>query len=176
MRRTLRAVALFGPLPRVRWRPGEDAPFVDAAAAARSPDLRADLDVLERELVPRFRTLDRESLQAQNTFRLTSLAIIAGGAVASILGAVQTGLGGGVAAIGVVEAVLAGILSATVVYARGRGAQREYSTKRVKAERLRAEYFLFLARSAEYADCDDGARVRRLRARIRSIESQQEPG
>ena len=131
------------------------------------------MDILEQELVPQFRSLDQESLRTQNTFRLGQLSLIAGGAAASVLGAVQTALGGGVLALAIPEAVLAGLLAGTTVYIRGRNAQRAYFTARLKAERLRAEYFLVLAHAGDYAGVGDSERRVLLRSRVRAIESQE---
>jgi hypothetical protein len=170
-RRTLRNLPMFGPLPRLRWKPGKEQPFVSESMLARCPALRTEIDLLEQELVPRFRSLDQGSLRAQNTFRLGQLSVIFGGSAASALGAVHAGLGGGVVALAVAEALVAGLLAGAVVFVRGRNAQREYFTTRLKAERLRAEYFRFLARAGGYGADDDGERLRLLRSRIRTIES-----
>jgi hypothetical protein len=172
--RGLRTLPLFSSLPRLRWKPGSSQPFVSDATLARCPALRADVDLLEQELVPQFRRLDEKSLRTQNTFRLGQLSLIVGGTAAAALGAVQTALGGGVVALAIPEAVLAGLLAGAAVYIRGRNAQREYFTARLKAERLRAEYFLVLAHAGDYAGVDDSERLRFLRRRIRAIESHQE--
>ncbi len=170
-RPTLRGVLpALAPLPRLRWQPASIYPFVSPAARARSPALEPDIQLLERELVPLFRRLDEESLHAQNTFRLGQLAIIVGGMVATTLGAVQTALGGGVIALAVPEAVIAGLLTSALVYVRGRNAQREYFTRRLKAERLRSEYFLSQSRVGEYAEGDDDKRRRVLHRRMREVD------
>jgi hypothetical protein len=170
----LRRIALFSALPGLRWKPQSEQPFVSEWVLARCPDLRPEIDLLEHELVPRFRHLDRESLRTQNSFRLGQLSLIVGGAAAAALGAVQAALGGGVVGIAVAEALLAGVLAGATVYIRGRNAQREYFTSRLRAERLRAEYFLVLAHAGDYADVDDGRRLELLHDRIRAIEEQGE--
>lgn len=174
-RPTLRSVAVFSGLPQIRWTPGPEYPIVPEPLLARAPGLESDMDILEHELVPRFRKLDEESLRTQNAFRLGQLALIVGGAVAAILGTVQTALGAGVVGLAVAEALLAGVLAGTTVYIKGRNTQRKYFTTRLMAERLRAEYFLVLARAGEYSDVDDGDDnevLRRLRGRIRAIEAE----
>jgi hypothetical protein len=169
-RRTLRSVLpALAPLPRLRWRPASAEPFVPPAALAASPALAPDIELLERELVPLFRKLDEDSLHAQNTYRLGQLAVIVGGMVASTLGAAQTALGGGVIALAVPEAIIAGLLASVLVYVRGRNAQREYFTRRLKAERLRSEYFLFLSRVGDYAEKDNDTRRRLLHRRTREV-------
>ena len=134
-----RRLALFAALPRLRWKPEQGKPFVSESSLARYPELRGEVDLLEREVGPAFRRLDEGSLRTQNGFRLGQLSLIVGGATASALGAVQTGFGGGIVALAITEAVVAGVLAGATVYIRGRNAQREYFTTRLKAERLRAE-------------------------------------
>ena len=170
-RRSPRDIPLLRPLPRVRWRAQSPDPFVPSQALANYPALDADIQHLDRELMPAFRRLDEESLRAQNSSRLRQLAVILGGTAASALGAVQAALGGGVVALAVPEALLAGLLAGTVVYIKGRDAQREYSTNRLRAERLRSEYFLFVARAGRYAEEDEAGRRRLLRGQVREIES-----
>ena len=141
-------------LPRLRWRPGDRYPLVGPELRAAAPALEPDFDVLDAELLPVFHALDEAALRSQNDFRLGQLLIILGGAAATALGAVQAALGGGVTEIGVAEALVAGALAAVAAYVRGRQAQREYFTVRLKAERLRGEYFCFLGRIKPY-DVDD---------------------
>jgi hypothetical protein len=170
----LRDVPLFGQLPRPRWRAPAEEPFVSLQLLARSPDLRSDIELLEGELVPYFRELDRASLRTQNAFRLGQLSVIVGGATASALGAAQAALGGGVVWLAVPEAVVAGLLAGLLAYLGGRNAQREYFTTRLKAERLRAEYFVFLARAGDYAAGTEGERAALLRRRVRSVALHEE--
>jgi hypothetical protein len=165
--------AFLAQRPRLFWRGGERYALVSAELRAVSPALAEDFDVLERELLPDFYELDEGALRAQNTFRLGQLFVIVGGAAATSLGAVQAALGGGVTEIGIAEALVAGALAATVAYVRGRQAQREYFTVRLKAERLRGEYFLFLGRVPPYDVGDDGERLRRLRAQVSTIEAEE---
>jgi hypothetical protein len=159
--------------PRLFWRAGERYPMVSAELRAASPALADDFEVLDRELLPDFYELDEGALRAQNTFRLGQLLVIVGGAAATSLGAVQAALGGGVTEIGIAEALVAGLLAAAVAYVRGRQAQREYFTTRLKAERLRGEYFLFLGRVAPYDSDDDAERLRRLRGQVTKIEGEE---
>lgn len=159
--------------PRLVWRAGERYPLVSPELRDASPALAEDLGILDRELLPEFYKLDEGALQAQNTFRLTQIFVIVGGATATLLGAVQAALGGGVSEIGIAEAFVAGMLGAAVAYVRGRQAQREYFTTRLKAERLRSEYFLFLARVPPYDMDDDEERLRGLREQVREIEGEE---
>jgi hypothetical protein len=165
--------AFLASLPRPRWRPGERYPLVPPEVRDASPALEEDFDVLERELLPDFYEFDEAALRAQNSFRLGQLFIIVGGAVATALGLVQAALGGGVTEIGVAEAVTAGTLAAAVTYVRGQHAQREYFTNRLKAERLRGEYFLFLGCVAPYDADRSEERSRRLRDEVSKIAAEE---
>ncbi|HEY8202467.1 MAG TPA: DUF4231 domain-containing protein [Actinomycetota bacterium] len=164
----MRRLALFKRFPSIRWRPKPDWPLVGSEHWPQYPELADDLGILEQELVPTFRKLDREALRLQNSFRRQHLSLILGGALATILGALQAALGGGVAWAGTLEAVLGGGLAGVAVYIRGRRTQRAFLTTRLKAEQLRSEFFLFLACVGAYAD--PVARVRFLRQRISEVE------
>jgi hypothetical protein len=157
-------------LPRIRWRPGAPDPLVQPNVRAAAPALQPDFDVLEAELLPTFYELDENALRAQNDFRLGQLLIIVGSTVATALGAVQAALGGGITEIGVAEALVAGALAAIVAFVRGREAQKEYFTARLKAERLRGEYFFFLGRVTPYDIDDDEERRLLLHRRVAQIE------
>ena len=161
--------ALVTSLPRLRWRPPPRGPLVPPDARAAAPALADDLELLDRELLPDFHEFDEAALRAQNTFRLGQVTVIVGGAVATALGAVQSALGAGVAEIGIAEALVAGALAGAVAYVRGREAQREYFTNRLRAERLRSEYFLFLARTPPYDTPSAAVRLGRLRERLGRI-------
>jgi hypothetical protein len=159
--------------PRLVWRPGERYALVSPELRDAAPALAEDFGILDRELLPEFHELDEGALRAQNTFRLTQILVIVGGAIATLLGAVQAALGGGVTEVGIAEAFVAGMLAAAVTYVRGRQAQREYFTTRLKAEQLRSEYFLFLARVPPYDLDDDEKRLRGLREQVRKIEGEE---
>lgn len=163
----MRRVALFKRFPSIRWRPKTDWPLVGSDHWPEYPELADDLGILERELVPTFRKLDREALRLQNSFRRQHLTLILGGGLATILGALQAALGGGVAWAGTLEAVLGGTLAGVAVYVRGRRTQQAFLTTRLKAEQLRSEFFLFMACVGGYAD--PVARLRFLHHRISDI-------
>jgi hypothetical protein len=156
--------------PQLRWRPGTREPLVKPDVRSAAPELEPDFDVLDAEVLPIFYELDQGALRAQNDFRLGRILIILGSTVATALGAVQAALGGGVTAIGVAEAIVAGVFAAVVAFVRGREAQKEYFTTRLKAEHLRGEYFLFLGRVAPYETDDDDERRLLLRRRVAEIE------
>jgi hypothetical protein len=162
------------PLPLYRLPP--DYPFVSDEQRAAAPLLEPELTRLDSELVPRFRTLDHEALVAQHRFRLGSVLLIVGSAVAAALGAVQAALGGGVLGIGIAEGIVGAFVAGAVVYMRGRRFQQTYLTKRLQAERLKSQYYLFLARAGSYAVEDDAERAKLLARTLDRIETGSEPG
>ncbi len=144
---------MFKRLPSLRWSAPRDQQIVPAEAQTRSPAFAGDFKTLEDELMPHFRELDAEALRVQNRFRLQQVTLIFGGALATILGALHASLGAGPAVwSGIIESVLAAALSAVELRAHGTHAQEHYFSDRLKAEKLRTEYFLFLGRVGTYAD------------------------
>lgn len=166
-------LALFKRRPSLRWRPKEGEQIVSLDAQAGAPAFADDFKILERELLPHFRELDNTALRAQNQFRLEQTALIFGGALAIVLGAVQAALSDAVWP-GIVEAALAAGLAAIALRARTLKAQERYFTNRLKAETLRGEFFLFLGRVDPYAD--DDSRLQRLIRRVVEVKAEQEGG
>jgi len=157
-------------LPKLLWRPGEHWPFMSQADRDAFPELAEEFAVLDAELMETFRAFDNDALEAQNRFRLLQLLLLVGGAVATVLGTVQAALHGGALALGITEAVLAGLLAPLAVAARSGKSHRRYLTSRLKAERLRSEYFVYLAGAGEYASHDRGERRRLLGQTVAAIE------
>jgi hypothetical protein len=163
-------VALFKRLPSLRWSPPRDQQIVPAEPQTQSPTFSGDFKTLEDELLPHFRELDAEALRVQNQFRLNQVTLIFGGALATILGALHASLGGAPAVwAGIIESVLAAALSAVALRLQGTHAQERYFSDRLKAEKLRTEYFLFLGRVGTYAD--EQERLRCLIRRVADIKS-----
>ena len=139
-------------------------------AQKESPLFADDFKTLEQELMPHFRELDAEALGVQNQFRLDQVTLILGGALAAILGVVHASLGGAAAVwAGIIESVLAATLSAVALRLQGTHAQERYFSDRLKAEKLRSEYFLFLGRVGTYAD--EQQRLPCLIRRVANIRS-----
>jgi hypothetical protein len=167
----IKKIALFKRLPMLLWRPKIDEQIVQLKTQEQYPDFKADFDTLERKLMPYFRDLDNKSLRAQNQFRLQQIVLILGGVLATTLGAIQ-------AAYtkerwpGITEAVVAAFLTLVSVFAREFDVQKKYFTDRLKAETLRAEYFLFLGRLGDYGN--DADRERNLIRRVADIDSAEE--
>jgi Protein of unknown function (DUF4231) len=117
---------------------------------AAYPELAADLDVLDREVTPVFTECDLAALRAQNRYRRQQVLILLGAALV-------TGLGGLQAVFpaqrwpGFLLAVLGAALAASTRFARESESQEKYLSARVKAERLRGLYFLYLSATGRYA-------------------------
>lgn len=170
-RKNVKPPALLKRFPRVPYRLPSDYPFVSDEQRTTAPLLEAELTRLDRELVPRFRTFDHEALVAQHRFHLGSVVLILGSAVAAALGAVQAALGGGVLGIGIAEAIVGAFVAGVVVYVRGRRFQQTYFTKRLQAERLKSQYYLYVARAGGYAVEDDAVRAKLLARSLDRIET-----
>lgn len=167
---TSRTPALLRRFPRFGYRPPE-RPILASGAGAEMGSLAGDLAVLEEQLVPHFRALDREALRAQNGFRLAQTLLIGGGLLATVLGAVQA-VGDDLVWPGLAEAGVLVVLGAVLYVARELRFQQVYIDSRLRAERLREEFFLYLARSGEYDVGADGELERVLRRRVHEIRSE----
>ena len=121
---------------------------------ASVPALAADLAVWDEQLESRFRRLDHRARILQNQFWRQRVTLIAGGLVATSLATVQAAMGGGVLLLAVSQSVLTGLLAGLTVLVRSRRAQQGYLSARLKAERIKSEFFLFLARADSYAQGD----------------------
>jgi uncharacterized protein DUF4231 len=162
-------MTLFRRLPRLVWSP-QNEDIVPSDVQAQHPALAEDFKTLEDELLPHFRELNADALRYQNEFRLDQVMLILGGALAAVLGVLHASLPRTAAAwAGIVEAVLAAALSAVALRARTAGAQQRYFTWRLKAEKMRAEYFLFLGGVGLYAD--EKERLSHLIRRVAEIKS-----
>jgi hypothetical protein len=173
-KRRIHRPALIARFPKLFWHPSLDAkwandwPVVPPEQPGEYPELAADLAVWREQLEPRFRRLDHQAQILQNQFWRQHVALIVGGLVATSLGTIQAAAGGGVVLIAVAEALLTGALAGLTVLIRSRRAQRGYFTDRLKAERIKSEFFLFLARVGEYST---GNPVARLLQQVDDIEA-----
>lgn len=175
-RRKIHRPALLARFPKIFWRPSVDGEWADDWPVVRQgqleeyPALRDDLAVWCEQLESRFRRLDHRARILQNQFWRQHLALIAGGLVATSLGAVQAAVGGGVVGLAVAQAVLAGALAGLTVLIRSRGSQQGYLTDRLRAERVKSEFFLFLARVGDYAAGDPVAMLQQQVGEIEAAE------
>lgn len=143
-------------------------PIVESEARSGAAALSADFGLLDEVLEPTFQRLDATALRAQNSYRLARLVLILGAALATLLGAWQAASNGSEWA-GLAEGAIGAILAGVTALLQARGFHRRYLTARLGAERLRSEYFLFLARAGVY---DHPAAASRLRERVLRIEQE----
>lgn len=166
--------ALIVRFPRYFWRPSMDEEWADDWPVVRGeqldeyPALAVDLAVWGEQVESRFRKFDHRAQILQNQFWRQHVALIVGGVVATSLGAIQAAAGGGVVALAVAQALLTGALAGLTVLIRSRRAQQGYLTARLKAEQIKSEFFLFLARVGDYAADDP---VTRLQQQVDAIEA-----
>jgi Protein of unknown function (DUF4231) len=160
--------------PKLLWHPRvedewkDDRPVVPSEDVDGYPELCDDLMVWSEDVEHPFRQLDHRARLLQNQFWRQNVALILGGLVATSLGAIQTAAAGGIAWLAVVQATLTGVLAGLAVLVRSRRAQQGYLTARLKAERIKSEFFLFLARVGDYAT---GEPRGRLQQRVEDIEA-----
>jgi hypothetical protein len=146
-------------------------PVVSSQLRSRYPALTADFQVLDEVVAKPFEQSDRDALRNERAHRAAQLLIIVGSALVSVLGAFEAAFAEqrwwGIAV------AVAGVLVAGVSrFGRERDSLAEFLRARIQAERLRGEYFWFLARIAPY-DGDD--RVRALRHAVADIRRGHEP-
>jgi hypothetical protein len=160
---------LFKRFPKLIWHPGKPDPVISKEVQARYQALKDDFDTLDRVLVPIFQKVDEQALKFQNQFRGWQVFLILGGALATILGALQATFDSAPWP-GISEAILAVILATVTSIVRQLKFQEQYFHNRLKAEVLRREYFLFLGRVAPYDK--DESRAKRLAIWAEEIESE----
>jgi uncharacterized protein DUF4231 len=166
--------ALVARFPRLFWRPAEDEawdsdrPLVPPQSLDDYPWLSTDLMAWPDLLEHRFRRYDHQAQILQNRFWRQRVLLIAGGLLATSLATVQAASGGGHVWLAVPQTVLTGLLAGLAVLLRSRRAQYGYLSARLKAERIKSEFYLFLARSGDYAHDD---RVTRLGLAVDDIEA-----
>jgi hypothetical protein len=158
-------------LPKLWWQRRDPEPLIAPEERAQYPELEADFALLDELLLPTFHQRDTAALEAQNAFWRQQLLLIVGGTAATVLGIVQSALGGGVVVLGLTEAVVASLLTWLALSARAGSWHRRYLTSRLQAERLRSEYFVFLAHAGSYRGTKGDARISPLRATIDELET-----
>ncbi|MEV5891205.1 DUF4231 domain-containing protein [Nonomuraea fuscirosea] len=148
----MRPPPLLARFPALRA-PAVSAPVVPAGRKAAYPALAADFEVLDRELTPVFERYDVEALRDQNRYRRQQVLILLGSAVI-------TGLGGLQAVLpeqhwpAVLVTVIGVALATSTRYVRESETLDRYLAARARAERLRALYFGYLARTGAFGGED----------------------
>jgi hypothetical protein len=142
---------LFRRFPRLRPRP-VSLPVIDERSKHEYPELAADFAALRR-VETEFRKHDLRALRAQNTYRLQEIAVLAGATLLTCLGGLQAILSHQrwpsitLALIGIAMAGAAQFIADDSLLP-------DYFLARVKAERLRALYFTYLARAEPFTGED----------------------
>jgi uncharacterized protein DUF4231 len=167
----LRKLKLFNRFPRLFWKRGERYHVVDPAIRGQYPALAEDFALLDKYLMNSFWELDEEALEAQNKFRRAQVILILGTMLATIFGAIQAANPESKWP-GLVETVLAALMAAVIMKIRTLKTHEGYYTNRLKAERLRGEYFLFLGRAEPYSNDND--RVPNLVRRVAEVRARKE--
>jgi hypothetical protein len=143
-------------------------PLFGEGTAASYPELATDLRVLETELVGEFTRLDVAALRSQHAFRLAQVVLILGGLLATLLGTLQAALHRSAWA-GIAEGVVVALLAAVFQLTSQLSLKQEYLEQRLRAERLRAEAYFYLARAGLYGDLAADAAAALLRRHVRLI-------
>ena len=164
------SIQLLARFPKLRS-PSQSWPVIPDKNRSGYPELASDFSVLDRYVTPAFTTYDLAALRDQNRYRRQQVLIFVGTAL-------LTGLGGLQAVFpaqrwpGVLLAVLGVALTASTRFAKESESHADYLKARVKAERLRALYFLYLSETAPYAE---PGRETNLRRAVAAIEAGREP-
>ena len=143
------AISLLARFPKMSA-PSVSWPVIPDEKRALYPELAPDFTKLDQEVTPVFTKYDLAALRGQNRYRRQQVLILLGTALV-------TGLGGLQAVFpalrwpGVLLAVLGAALAATTQFAKESESQTEYLDARVKAERPRELYFLYLSAKGPYA-------------------------
>jgi Protein of unknown function (DUF4231) len=167
----LRKYTLFRRFPRFSWKKEQRSHIVKPEIRNNYPALAGDFALLDKYLMGYFWKLDEEALESQNKFRRAQVILILGTAIAAILGAIQAAYPASKWP-SLFETVLAAALTAVIMKIRTLKTHEGYYTNRLKAERLRSEYFLFLGRAEPYSNDDD--RVSNLERRVAAIRQKRE--
>jgi hypothetical protein len=163
------ALALLRRFPNPLYRP-KVWPWIPDADDVRYAVLSVDLVAIHEDLVPAFQDADFAALRAQNAFRGAQVMLILGGAVVAILGSLQAGLGDTVTWPSIAQLVVGATLTGIGAMQTRLGAQQRYLRRRLVAERLRSEAFLFLGRIGYPTDA--GAARAHLVARVGEIRAE----
>ncbi|UOY00189.1 DUF4231 domain-containing protein [Blastococcus sp. PRF04-17] len=159
--------ALLARFPRpFWWRPDpatawpDDWPVVPPDAEAQYPQLAPDLRLWVDEFEQPFRLLDHEAQLLQQRFWRQRTTLILGGLVATTLGAFQAAQGGGNEYLAGGQALVTGLLTGVAALVSSSRAQQRYLDARLKAERIKSEFFLYLGRVGPYAEPHGAQRLR----------------
>ncbi|GAA2581929.1 hypothetical protein GCM10010435_69360 [Winogradskya consettensis] len=163
-------LSLLARFPKLRT-PAEPYPVIPPDARERYPELADDLTELAAVVEPVFSAYDRQALKEQNAYRRQQVLVLLGSALVTTLGGIQA-LVPGQRWPGLVLALAGVLLATSSQWARERASIDEYLQARVRAERLRALHFRYLARVGPYAGPD---RLVALRRAVIAVKAGKEP-
>jgi hypothetical protein len=163
-------VPLLKRFPRLR--PQSDSwPVIKDDRRADYPALTEDFAQLDEVVAPAFARWDKAAMRDQNAYRRQGVLVLIGSAAVTALGGIQA-LAPGQRWPGLVLAAAGILLATSSQWARERDSLDSYLQARLKAERLRALHFRYLARAGSFAD--DG-REHALAVAVLAIERGKEP-
>lgn len=168
----LRRVALFNRFPKFNPLPAKPKELVPQQDRSLYPSFVTDFAILETQLMGIFRELDNKAKLYQNTYRWMYIILILGGALATTLTIIQIALPD-VNGFGIAGAAVAAILGLVTTLLQQLNRQRDYLDNRLKAERLRSEYFMFLGHFDQYADNEPDAQDPEAQKRNDDFRAQQ---
>lgn len=157
---------LFKRLPKFRPLPREEQQLIPPTERGQYPAFLEEFEILERELMPHFRTLDNEAIGHQNWYRGMYVILIFGSALVTILGIVQIAID--IDGIGIAGTIVAACLGITMLIVQAFRHHERYFNARLASELLRHEYFLFLGHLDPYAH--EQERLQRLIERVTDIK------
>jgi hypothetical protein len=163
-------IALLARFPRLRAR-SVPSRVIPAGIAESYPLLAGDIAELDEVVTPVFDAYDRKALGEQNAYRRQHVTVLCGSAVLTALGGVQALLPGQ-RWPGLMLTVVGVLLSTSSKWARERASLNAFLDARIRAERLRAMYFRYLARTGPYAGEDRAVALRRA---VLAVKAGQEP-
>ncbi len=142
-------LALFTRFPRLRAR-AQSWPVIPPGVDDEFPTLQEDLAVLHEDVTPAYSTYDAEALKEQNSHRLQQVVLLVGSALTSGLGGIQA-MVSDQRWPGILLGGLGFVLGVFGIWVKRHGALDRYLHARLRAERLRALHFRYLARSGSYS-------------------------
>jgi hypothetical protein len=163
-------IALLARFPRLRvqvytW------PIIPEEERSRYPELEADFALLDEVVVPAFEKYDREALRDLNSYRRQQVVLIGEATVVAVLGGLLVFLSD--QRWPAVLLALLGVLFAVGTIFPGDGVSEAAAmSARLKAERLRSLYFVYLSGTGRYAGGDSVAALGRA---VLAIEAGREP-
>lgn len=160
-------MVVFKRFPKIHPLPREEQHLVPPDKKGDYPAFAKDFDTLDEIVMPTFRALDNDALIQQNYYRWTYVILIFVGSLATIFGIFQIAFQS-TDWPGIVETVIAAILSIGTGYSRSFKHQERYFDKRLAAEELRSIYFLFLGHHTPYED--ERTSEARLREQVELIK------